>query len=277
MALSVALSPVSSSLWVQAEGWNQFSGLIHGFSGRITERPFALSRLQTETLPLYTLKQVHSDEILTVSQESETNVRPEADGMISGESGVLLGIATADCVPVLMVAPQYGLVAALHAGWRGTLKGISQRAIRILDEQWGIAPKCIWIALGPSISRCCYEVGREVGEPFQERWGATEVWQAKGEKGFLDLRAVNHIQCEEAGVPSLQIQSVGPCTFCASSDFASYRREGAGAGRQLSVIGWQKDSSIETVGEIPPIPPFSKGGTKISPLVKGTARSARGF
>jgi YfiH family protein len=241
MALSVALSPSSPSPWLQAEGWNQFPGLIHGFSSRIHEQHLALSRLRPETFPLYTLKQVHGDEILVIKQKSDASIRPEADGMLSRESGILLGIATADCVPVLMVAPEHGLVAALHAGWRGTLKGISQRAIRALGEQWGIAPACVWVALGPSISRCCYEVGQEVGKPFQERWGATDVWKSKGEKGFLDLRGVNRIQCEEAGVPSPQIQSVGPCTFCASSDFASYRREGTGAGRQLSVIGWQKD------------------------------------
>ena len=240
MVLSTALSP-SSSPWLQAEGWNQFPGLIHGFSDRIDERHLALSRLHTETVPLYTLKQVHGDEILIIKQESEASARPEADGMLSRESGVLLGIATADCVPVLMVVPEYGLVAALHAGWRGTLKGISQRAIRTLSEYWNIAPECVWVALGPSISPCCYEVGQEVGEPFQKHWGATGVWQPKGDTGFLDLRAVNRIQCEEAGVPSLQIQSVGPCTFCASPDFASYRREGTGAGRQLSVIGWQKN------------------------------------
>ena len=241
MAFSVAPSPSLSSPWLQADGWNQFPGLVHGFSGRIDERPLALSRLWTEPLSLYTLKQVHGDEILTISQGSDVSIRPEADGMISEEAGVFLGIATADCVPVLMVAPEHSLVAALHAGWRGTLKGISQRAIRILGEQWGIAPECVWVALGPSISSCCYEVGREVGEPFQARWGRIRVWDPKGDKGFLDLRAVNRLQCEEAGVPSLQIQSVGPCTFCASSDFASYRREGAGAGRQLSIIGWQKN------------------------------------
>lgn len=241
MPLSLLPSLSSTSLWLQADGWSQFPGLIHGFSGRMDERPLVLSRLHTEMLLLYTLKQVHGDDILIIKQESDASARPEADGMLSSESGVFLGIVTADCVPVLMVAPEHGLVAALHAGWRGTLKGITQRAIRTLGEHWGIAPQCVRVALGPSISPCCYEVGREVGESLQERWGATEAWQPKGEKGSLDLRAVNRIQCEEAGVPSLQIQSVGPCTFCASSDFASYRREGAGAGRQLSVIGWQKN------------------------------------
>lgn len=242
MALS-SVSPPAIPSWLQADGWNHFSRLIHGFSSRIDDRDLALSKLNAEALLLYTLKQVHGDDILIVHQESNVHARPEGDGLISRESGILLGIATADCVPVLMVAPEQGLIAALHAGWRGTLKGISQRAVRILNNCWRVDPESVWVALGPSIAPCCYEVGRDVGEALHERWHTDSAWQPhrEGDKGFLDLRAINHAQCEEVGVPASQIQSVGPCTFCASSDFASYRREGAQAGRQLSVIGWQKN------------------------------------
>jgi YfiH family protein len=142
-----------------------------------------------------------------------------------------------------MVAPEHGFIAALHAGWRGTLKGICQRAVKTLTDRWQVAPASVWVALGPSISPCCYEVGRDVGEALHERWRAQAAWHphGTGDKGFLDLRAINRAQCEGVGVPASQIQSVGPCTFCASPDFASYRREGAGAGRQLSVIGWRKN------------------------------------
>lgn len=246
MARTSALSPLatsSMSSWLQADGWNQVPGLIHGFSQRIDGRNLALAKLNAAALPLYTLRQIHGDDILIVHQESDTHAQPEADGLMSRESGVLLGIATADCVPVLMVAPEHGLIAALHAGWRGTLKGISQRAVTTLNDCWQVDPESIWVALGPSISPCCYEVGRDVGEALHERWRADSAWHPhrEGDKGFLDLRAINRAQCERVGVPASQIQSVGPCTFCASHDFASYRREGAGAGRQLSVIGWQKN------------------------------------
>ncbi len=236
------------SSWLQAGGWNQVPGLIHGFSQRIEDRDLALAKLNADALRLYTLKQVHGDDILIVHQESDTTARPEADGLISRESGVLLGIATADCVPVLMVAPEHGLIAALHAGWRGTLKGICQRAITMLKDRWQVEPANIWVALGPAISPCCYEVGREVGEALHERWHVQSAWRPyeTGDKGFLDLRAINRAQCEDIGVPASRIQSVGPCTFCGSPDwgspdFASYRRDGIAAGRQLSVIGWRKD------------------------------------
>ena len=246
MARTSALSPLatsSPSTWLQADGWNQFPGLVHGFSHRIEDRNLALAKLNAEALHFYTLKQIHGDDILIVHQESDTQARPEADGLMSCESGVLLGIATADCVPVLMVAPEHGLIAALHAGWRGTLKGISQHAVKTLNNRWQVDPESVWVALGPSISSCCYEVGRDVGEALHERWRADSTWQPhrEGDKGFLDLRAINRAQCEGVGVPASQIQLVGPCTFCASPNFASYRREGAGAGRQLSVIGWQKN------------------------------------
>ena len=166
----------------------------------------------------------------------------EADGLTTQASGVLLGIATADCVPVLLVAPQQRVIAALHAGWRGTLKGITARALALLSSSWGVVPSDVWLACGPAIGPCCYEVGRDVGEALYERWGASNpaTWQPKGEKGLLDLRLINLLQSEQLGVPRDHMQMVGSCTFCDASRFASYRRQGPQAGRQLSVIGWQK-------------------------------------
>jgi hypothetical protein len=193
-------------------------------------------------LTLRTVRQVHGDEIIVVDQHSSVGKeRPEADGIITADTGLLLGIASADCVPVLIIAPWQGLVAALHAGWRGTLKGISTRAVELLTADWNIDPASLWVALGPAIDGCCYEVGVEIGEALCQRWGASSpaAWRPLGEKGFLDLREINLTQFEHAGVPRAQMQLVGPCTFCDFSRFASYRREGSGASRQLSVIGWQ--------------------------------------
>ena len=162
--------------------------------------------------------------------------------MINAETGILLGITTADCVPVLIVEPERGLVAALHAGWRGTLKGISVRAVETLVTGWGVDPRRLWVALGPAIGGCCYEVGREVGEALCQRWGTTTsppAWRPSGEKGFLDLRTLNLAQLAGAGVLQGQVQVSDFCTYCDTTAFASYRREGPAAGRQLSVIGWR--------------------------------------
>jgi len=237
-SLSSQSSP--SQLWLQAEGWNCFPGLAHGFSGRLADKQVALSPIHAESMTLSTLKQVHGNEILLIEQRSFPQEGQEADGMITAEAGILLGIATADCVPVLIVAPRQRLVAALHAGWRGTLKGISVRAVGMLSTDWHVNPTDLWVALGPAIGGCCYEVGVDIGEAMSQRWGnnVPEAWRSLGEKGFLDLRAINLSQFKEAGVPQEQVQFVGPCTFCDSQRFASYRREGSAARRQLSVIGW---------------------------------------
>ncbi|MBI3795953.1 MAG: peptidoglycan editing factor PgeF [Deltaproteobacteria bacterium] len=233
-------------LWLRAEGWDRFPGLVHGFSGRVPKNAAEFSQAQGGDLTVCTVKQVHGDEIIMVNQHCKAwEKRPEADGMITAEAGLLLGIASAECVPVLMVAPQQGIVAALHAGWRGTLKGISARAIEMFTAAGNIDPTSLWVALGPAIGGCCYEVGIEIGESLVQRWHPSSLtaWRPHGEKGLLDLREINLAQCEQAGVPRERMQLVGPCTFCDSSRFASYRREGPSASRQLSMIGWQTEPS----------------------------------
>ncbi|HXG17628.1 MAG TPA: peptidoglycan editing factor PgeF [Methylomirabilota bacterium] len=227
--------------WLQTNSWGNFPGLIHGFSSRMLDHEAALVKLGAPDFQLYTLKQVHGDRIITITQQSATTAKPEADGLVSAEPGVLLGIATADCVPVLIAAPEKKIAAALHAGWRGTLQGISRRAIEELHSRWNISPGELYVSLGPAIGGCCYEVGPEVGEAIVSQWRiqSSSAWRPFGAKGFLDLREVNSLQIAAAGVPKTHIAITGPCTFC-DLHFASYRREGASAGRQLSVIGWQK-------------------------------------
>jgi YfiH family protein len=241
---------------LRAEGWERFSGLVHGFSGRLRgwgrgescirpllcDSPTGRSQglpLQDGSFSLFTVQQVHGNEVVTLSPPLPRE-KPCADGMITQHQGLLLGIRTADCVPVLLVEPQQGVIAALHAGWRGTLKGIVPCAIERLVEDYGIDPSSLFAALGPAIGPCCYEVGRKIGEDIMERWGeaCAVAWRPGGEKGFLDLRLVNAILLQQAGVPWVHIQYAGPCTACRVDRFASYRREGARASRQLSVIGW---------------------------------------
>jgi YfiH family protein len=245
---NTSLRPLPSPpQWLQAEGWEQFPELVHGFSTGVENRDQFSANLDACNWDFRTLKQVHSDEILFVTADTFKE-STEADGLITRTAGSLLGIATADCVPVLLVAPQQKIVAALHAGWRGTLKGITVRALELLSSSWNVAPANVWLACGPAIGPCCYEVGRDIGEALYARWGANHpvVWQPKGEKGLLDLRLINLLQGEQLGVPRSQMQMVGPCTFCDTPRFASYRRQGSQAGRQFSVIGWQKRQRISS-------------------------------
>jgi len=234
----------SPPYWLQAKGWDRFPALVHGFSTYIESREQFSENLEATDWDFRTLKQVHGDEILFITDDMVKNTTTEADGLTTQANGVLLGIATADCVPVLLVAPEQKIVAALHAGWRGTLKGITARALALLSSSCGVAPANTWLACGPAIGPCCYEVGRDIGEALYERWGADNpaIWQPQGEKGLLDLRLLNLLQGEQLGIPRDHMQMVGSCTFCDASRFASYRRQGSQAGRQLSVIGWQKAS-----------------------------------
>jgi YfiH family protein len=166
----------------------------------------------------------------------------EADGMITAAPGIFLGVLTADCVPMLLVAPQKKVVAAVHAGWRGTLAGIARKAVTLLKENYGADPQEIEAALGPAIDSCCYEVGSDVLEPMRGRWGALadRAIRSVDGKTYLDLRALNRGILEAAGVPPSKIHQVGPCTCCAREDYFSYRRERAETGRQISLIGWSE-------------------------------------
>jgi len=188
---------------------------------------------------IVTMRQVHGDQIVEV-KDKKLKEAGEADGMVSAEAGIHLGVLTADCVPILLVAPKRRVVAAVHAGWRGTLMGIAAKMVCRFNDDSGVAPEEIEAALGPSIGACCYEVKDDVTGPLREKWGriADASIQAKAGKSFVDLRRLNRGILESAGVPSKQIFQIGPCTCCAPDEFFSYRHEKKETGRQIAFIGW---------------------------------------
>jgi hypothetical protein len=160
--------------------------------------------------------------------------------MITGEADLYLAVLTADCVPLLFVAPKQKLVAAVHAGWRGTLAGIAEKTVRLLESKYDVAAADLEVALGPSIGSCCYEVKDDVAGPLMKRWGrlTTPSIVVKDGKSFVNLRRLNRDILRAAGVPGSQLYQIGPCTSCAADDFFSYRRERSDTGRQMSFIGW---------------------------------------
>ncbi len=161
----------------------------------------------------------------------------EADGIVTARRGAAVGVITADCVPALLVAPGAGVVAAVHAGWRGAAAGVLEAALDHLRRHFGVAPADVEAAIGPAIGPCCYEVGPEVRAAFAARSGdlTAPAWQPHNGSLRLDLRQAVRLLLDAAGVRDLA--EVGPCTACTPS-LASYRRDGTGAGRQLSFIGW---------------------------------------
>lgn len=188
-------------------------------------------------LPFARMSQVHGTQILRV--ESAPNPIAEGDGMITDGAGFALAVLTADCVPMLAVAPAARAVMGLHGGWRGTLAGVAASGMREAQTWLGIDAADWQVALGPSIDGCCYEVEAEIGEQFTDRWGAMpDAWQRQGSHGQLDLRAASRHILIQAGVPEGQIVKVGPCTSCAGAEYFSHRQSGGRAGRQVSAIGW---------------------------------------
>ena len=260
----IIISLVMDLLWLQVPRWKKRDGLLHGFLGRCGGKsagPYASLNLSFRIGDdpqvvkdnicdvkravgvhggrIVTMKQMHGDQILEV-KDRDIKEAGEADGMVTEESGIFLAALTADCVPILFSVSGRKLAAVVHAGWRGTLAGIAAKMVNHLKERYHVKPASLEVALGPAIGPCCYEIGPDVSLPLVQRWGelAERCLHAEGDKNFLDLRVLNALLLEKAGVPHTQIFDVGPCTGCASEDFFSYRHEKKETGRQLSFIGW---------------------------------------
>jgi YfiH family protein len=244
--------------------WDQHQGLLHGFLGRRGGRSAGVYQSLNLSLRvgddpqavkdnicdmknavgihdgrILTMKQVHGDHIVQV-QDSDMKETGEADGVLTRQAGVFLGVLTADCVPILFLAREQKLVAAVHAGWRGTLAGIAAKMVQVLLEEHSIVPSELEVALGPSIDDCCYEIGRNVAEALTDQWSVTasSCIRIRDGKKYLDLRELNTAILHRAGIPQSQIFRIGPCTSCAKDEFFSYRREKEQTGRQISFIGW---------------------------------------
>jgi hypothetical protein len=182
-----------------------------------------------------TLRQVHGR---TVHDAATPEVAgAEGDGLVTDRPGVRIGVWAADCVPVLLVAPKLGVAAAVHSGWRGTAAGVVDGALALLESRWNAKPVDLEAALGPAIGGCCYEVGAEVREALEARYGgrARGAFREHGARLHLDLRSLlaDHLR----GLGLALVETVGPCTSCRIDVLSSYRRERSD-GRQLSHVGW---------------------------------------
>lgn len=216
-------------------------GLVHGFGlrfpgTRAAAREAARSAF-SHTGDVFFLRQVHGGSVVSPPWTEP----PDADASVTDWPGTLLAIETADCLPVLIVDPGTRRVAAAHAGWRGTVARVAQGTVRALVDS-GSDPARLLVALGPSIGPCCYEVGREVEAAFGPAGARFFVAGAAGRK-HLDVAAANRAQLEELGVTPAHIDVVDHCTRCREDLFFSYRRDGAHAGRMISVVGFSRAST----------------------------------
>jgi len=280
--------------WLPVPGWD-LSWLWSGFSTRIgglsrtycaSDAPGDLNlgftaaddrhavtenrRLLAEAIsgdsetPLVTLRQFHSNLIVHAVKADAARERPrKADGLIASEPGFLIAIQTADCIPVLVADRKQRIVAAFHAGWRGTVKRIVELGVGRMRLEFGSSPRHLVAAIGPGIGACCYAVGEEVLSEFESQFFYArqlfrEVYDADpvrkkypmlflnqrapghgsiGPQLHLDLIEANRRQLLAAGLSPRAIRTVGGCTQCYSDLFFSHRATRGHAGRMMAAIG----------------------------------------
>ena len=212
--------------------------LTHGdTAASLHNRSVFLAHQGVDYRDLVCARQVHGDAVVSINDTdkgrgacSAETAFADTDALITATAGVPLAVFTADCLPILLYDPQLSCVAAVHAGWRGTKNRIVEKTILRLRQEYRSDAKDIRAFLGPCIRSCCYEVGAEFKTFFPD------AVRVRDGKVYFDLAEANCVQLRQAGVLAGHISDEGMCTSCQADDFFSFRREGAGTGRMMSVI-----------------------------------------
>lgn len=175
-------------------------------------------------IPTILLRQVHGNKIHEIKSRKDAQQvsGKEGDGIICNLSGLKIGIKTADCVPILLAHPS-GVIAALHAGWRGTRKKIVHDCLNRLSKSYGLALEDLKVAIGPAICQNCYEVGPEVADQFDSWVQESYLLKRSNGKFSLNLRGVNLQLLLAAGIPEDSIFLASACTRCNDADYHSHR------------------------------------------------------
>jgi YfiH family protein len=214
--------------------------------------------------PLITLRQIHSSVLVhSVAGDASRQTPWKADGLMTDEPGLLLAVQTADCIPVLVADRKRRVVAAFHAGWRGTVKRIVESGVGRMRLEFGCRPEDLTAAIGPGAAVCCYAVGEEVRSSFESQFAyadelfrevdSTDAARTKYPMLFLTQRAPGHSplgpdlhvdlveanrrQLLDAGLRPRSIHATGGCTLCHRELFFSHRALHGHAGRMMSLIG----------------------------------------
>jgi len=250
--------------YYSCRAFENIKGLRHGFSTRrgavspmsesafdLGQAPWAISditrnhrrrfisALHLDDMTLATLRQVHSGKFIIIKEKSDQGNPLEGDALLTREKKIALAVMVADCLPVLAADPVAGVIAAIHAGWRGILARVVEEAIAGLKNTFGVRESDLHIAIGPGIRACCFEVGREVVDLFEQNYGGHSFAKPHPdhpEKWLLDLRAAMDVQLADCGINNKNIYDLAACTCCNTGEFFSYRAEGACAGRMMAVI-----------------------------------------
>ena len=192
---------------------------------------------------LVTARQVHGNHCLTVTDQDPGKLaqlaQTEADALLTAEPGVLLGVLTADCLPLIMIDVNQSAVAVVHVGWRGLEQSIGTVVVTELGRRFAVAAETLQVYAGPAIGSCCFQVGVEVVDRFRRHFvlEGVEGWYQERSSGFyLDLLSIQRAQLMAVGVTEENFHVTNICTCCRDFCF-SYRRDHAITGRQLAFVG----------------------------------------
>ena len=268
--MSFVLRHMGNNLWSGRLDIFPEDRLVHGFSARhggVSSAPFDtlnmalhvgddpalvwenrtryLHALGLDPMSICTVRQVHGTEIVHVLRRdagrgarSYDDACADADAMITNDSGVVLMLCYADCVPVLLYDPVHNAAGLVHAGWKGTVQRIAAKTAARMGEEFGTQPSDLLVGIGPSISADCYVVGTDTAERFQAEFPAyvNEILTKRSDGLHVDLWAANRLQLMEAGIAEGNIDCADICTSCERTFFYSYRAAGGRTGRLAAVM-----------------------------------------
>lgn len=189
-------------------------------------------------------RQVHGDAVRFIRAEDAGRVlydeRPyDADGLLTDVPGVPLVAYSADCCTILLYDPTCRCVGALHAGWKGTAKGIALKALVAMMSAYGADPMTVRAAIGPSIGACCFETDRDVPDAIRAELSESAdrfITKSEGGKYHVDLKQINRLWLLRGGLDPRNIEVHPDCTMCHPERYWSHRRLGARRGGQIAVI-----------------------------------------
>ena len=241
--------------------FKEYDLLLHAVSTKSEKRPYAfslalhtgeeaqsiianrntLAKQLVSTAPLHFIvaNQTHNDHIKIIDKpvtrgwKSSSDAIEDCDALITNVPYVVLTILTADCVPILLYDPEQKVVAAVHAGWKGSKAQIVKKTVKKMIQIFGSNASDIKAGIAPSIGGCCYEVGEEVAEHF---FDLPQAYKQSGEKYMLDLPTVNKQQLLDVGIKIDNIEMSHICTACEVEHYFSYRKEHGCSGRFMSMI-----------------------------------------
>lgn len=205
------------------------------------QKAIAAAHFSREAPRFCMMQQVHGAEVLIVEDDKKARSGASSgDGLITATPGIALTVMTADCVPILLFEPHRKVIAALHAGWRGTAANIVAKAVALMQTRFGATPTALVAAIGPAIGACCYEVDEAVRSRLARYAGDAQAGcftaSLVPSRWMLDLKAINRLQLLEAGLIADNVDVSPLCTACEASLFFSHRRDKGKTGRMFNFI-----------------------------------------